>query len=129
MPHRRLPICLRRLAALAPLLLRVQRKRTPIALAILLALIDLGAASALVRTLRRGARRPSGSGKRGAASVEVTAAAAAEGEKAADSVGSPSSNNEGGGGHDETAGGGGATVDLQDEEAASGAMPSARKFV
>ena len=65
----------------------------PIALAILLALIDLGAASALVRTLRRGARRPSGSGKRGAASVEVTAAAAAEWEKAADSVGSSSSNN------------------------------------
>ena len=39
----------------------------------------LGAASALARSLRRGARRPSGGGKRGAASVEVTAAAAAEG--------------------------------------------------
>ena len=34
----------------------------PIALAILLALIDLGAASALARSLRRGARRPSGGG-------------------------------------------------------------------
>lgn len=80
----------------------------PIALAILFALIDLGAASPLARCLQRGARRPRGA-KGGVASVEVTATAAKEESKAAAPLSSLNEEDEEGGGPDEKAGGGGAT--------------------
>ena len=92
------------------------------------ALIDLGARSAIARPhcAAPGAQRRGG--KRRRVRGGDSARWAAHRDEAADSVGSSREQFEGGG-HDETAGGGGATVDLQDDEAASGAMPSARKFV
>ena len=106
---------------------------TPIALAILFALLDLGAARALVRCLRRGARRPRGA-KRGAASVEVTDNAPAAEEKAAASVESgqaPSSNNDDGPDEEAPGGDGGTSgaapndVAEQDEEAAGSSIDMA----